>query len=93
MKVTGDKGSAVIQRELPVRRLFGGLKSGMFVVDRLSASDGGPGWIFTGGGWGHGVGMSQVGAIGRAEAGQGFEQILAHYFNGAALSRIYGAPR
>jgi SpoIID/LytB domain protein len=46
-------------------------------------------WVFTGGGWGHGVGMCQVGAIGRAEAGQNYREILNHYFNGAAPARIY----
>jgi SpoIID/LytB domain protein len=46
-------------------------------------------WIFTGGGWGHGVGLCQTGAIGRAEAGQDYLQILAHYFNGATVAPMY----
>jgi SpoIID/LytB domain protein len=46
-------------------------------------------WTFRGGGWGHGVGMCQTGAIGRAEAGQDHRQILWHYFNGAKVARIY----
>ena len=42
-----------------------------------------------GGGWGHGVGMCQTGAIGRAEAGHGYREILRHYFNDAEVARIY----
>src|SRR5690606_36495493 len=43
---------------------------------------------FQGGGWGHGVGMSQWGAKGRADAGQSAAQILAAYYPGAALQTI-----
>lgn len=42
-----------------------------------------------GGGWGHGVGMCQVGAMARARAGQTYRQILATYYNGAEVSTIY----
>ena len=42
-----------------------------------------------GGGWGHGIGMCQVGAMGRAAAGHSYRDILAAYYQGAALSRIY----
>jgi SpoIID/LytB domain protein len=45
---------------------------------------------FEGAGWGHGVGMCQMGAIGRAEAGQDYQTILAHYFNGATVAVLYG---
>jgi len=95
LRILGDKGSAVVQRELPIRRLFGGLKSAMFVIDQCAGSQcTGPDrngvFVFRGGGWGHGVGMSQIGAIGRAEAGQDFRQILDHYFSNAGLQRLYG---
>jgi len=46
-------------------------------------------FVFRGGGWGHGVGLCQTGAIGRAEAGQDYRAILRHYFNGAEVARIY----
>ena len=42
-----------------------------------------------GGGWGHGIGMCQVGAMGRAAAGHSYRDILAAYYQGATLSRIY----
>ena len=46
-------------------------------------------WQFHGGGWGHGVGMCQTGAVGRAEAGQSYREILRYYFNGAEVAPIY----
>jgi stage II sporulation protein D len=42
-----------------------------------------------GGGWGHAIGMCQVGAINRARAGQTHEQILRTYYTGAVLQRLY----
>lgn len=43
----------------------------------------------SGGGWGHAIGMCQVGAMGRARAGQSYEQILAAYYTAAKLERLY----
>lgn len=43
----------------------------------------------TGGGWGHGVGMCQVGAIGRARAGQNYREILNAYYTDVEISRLY----
>ena len=84
LRVDGERGSATVHGELRIRRLLGDLPSAMFVVapDR-------DGWAFRGGGWGHGVGMCQWGAIGRAGAGQGYRQILGAYFAGAEVARIY----
>lgn len=45
--------------------------------------------VAAGAGWGHGVGMCQWGAVGRARAGQGYESIVETYFPGATLARIY----
>ncbi len=86
----GSRGERDVLRELPVRKLFGNLYSGMFVLDEKRGPGGAlDALTFTGGGWGHGVGMCQMGAIGRAEHNQTFEQILAHYYNGAVVERIY----
>jgi len=41
--------------------------------------------VFTGHGWGHGVGMSQYGAYGYAQHGWTYQQILAHYYPGTTL--------
>ena len=48
------------------------------------------GYTFSGGGWGHGVGMSQYGAKGMADAGFGYAEILAHYYPGTELTKLYG---
>jgi len=52
----------------------------------------GPLFMFSGHGWGHGIGMSQYGAYGYALHGWSFQQILAHYYPGTALSSTAGAP-
>ncbi len=88
--VHGEGRDVTVHRELPVRRLLGGLKSGLFVVDVQRRKDGRPKrFVFHGGGFGHGVGMCQMGAIGRAVEGQDYRTILAHYYNGAKVRRIY----
>lgn len=46
-------------------------------------------YVFTGEGWGHGVGMSQYGAKGMAEAGFDYEEILTHYYTGTHLEKAY----
>jgi stage II sporulation protein D len=46
-----------------------------------------PVFIFTGRGWGHGVGLSQYGALGYARQGAGFEEILTHYYQGTELTQ------
>ncbi|MDQ3217788.1 MAG: SpoIID/LytB domain-containing protein [Actinomycetota bacterium] len=43
--------------------------------------------IITGGGWGHGIGMSQYGALGRARLGKSAREILTHYYSGVAVDR------
>jgi SpoIID/LytB domain protein len=90
LQVSGTEGATTIRGELVIRRTFGNLNSAMFEVRAERDAKGQPtAWIFTGGGWGHGVGMCQTGAIGRAEAGQTYRQILEHYYNGAQVARIY----
>ncbi len=90
LQISGEEGATTIRGELNIRRTFGMLNSAMFELKAEKDPKGRPTtWIFTGGGWGHGVGMCQTGAIGRAEAGQTYRQILEHYFNGAQVARIY----
>ena len=53
-----------------------------------------PTFLLTGGGWGHGVGMSQWGAYGQAKEGRTFDAILAHYYTGATLGPLpSGTPK
>ncbi|MBI2894381.1 MAG: SpoIID/LytB domain-containing protein [Deltaproteobacteria bacterium] len=90
LSIRGDRGTARVERELAIRQLFGNLKSASFVVDIERASNGNPlRFTFRGAGWGHGVGMCQTGAMSMAERGTTYRQILAHYFPGADLGRLY----
>jgi SpoIID/LytB domain protein len=90
LTLSGEKGATQVRGELNIRRLFGMLNSSMAVVEPARDAEGQiTGWVFRGGGWGHGVGMCQTGAIGRAEAGQRYQEILRHYYNGAEVAPIY----
>lgn len=90
LTVVGDRARAPVRGELNIRRLFGMLNSSMFLVTPERDVEGRlTGWLFRGGGWGHGAGMCQTGAIGRAEAGASYRAILRHYFNGAEVAPIY----
>ncbi|HYS08774.1 MAG TPA: SpoIID/LytB domain-containing protein [Myxococcales bacterium] len=86
LRVAGSRAPARVYGELSIRRLFRNLNSGMFVIQIQRDP---AGWTFAGGGWGHGSGMCQTGAIGRAERGAGYREILAWYYSGAAPVRIY----
>jgi peptidoglycan hydrolase-like amidase len=64
-----------------------GLRENLFVIDREKDAGGAvESFVFTGKGWGHGVGLCQVGAFGMAQAGSTFEAILKHYYTGIELS-------
>ena len=91
VRVIGAKDTLLVKREYPVRQLFGGLFSGMFVVDaEAPGEDGLPsGFVLRGGGWGHGVGMCQTGAMGMAEEGHNFRRILRHYYQGGSVQKLY----
>jgi stage II sporulation protein D len=67
-----------------------GLKEQLFVIDRIyNENDRVTGFVFTGRGWGHGVGMCQFGAYGLAKQGLTVEQILKTYYTGIELTRMY----
>jgi stage II sporulation protein D len=85
----GAAGEARVHSELSIRRLFKMLPSGMFVVDAEGRGRSRR-FVFQGGGWGHGAGMCQTGAIGRAEQGASYRDILRVYFSGADVVRMYG---
>jgi SpoIID/LytB domain protein len=84
LEVEGEDGRAVVSGELRIRRLLRDLPSAMFVVDREGAAT-----VLRGGGWGHGAGMCQWGAVGRAGAGQGYREILRAYYSGAEVAKVY----
>jgi stage II sporulation protein D len=67
-----------------------GLREQLFVIDRRYDATGRvAGFVFTGRGWGHGVGMCQVGAYGMARTGRNYEQILKSYYTGIELTKLY----
>ncbi len=90
LAISGDRGATELRGELTIRRTFAMLNSSLFVVSTERDAEGSPtAWVFRGGGWGHGVGMCQTGAIGRADAGEDYRAILRYYFNGAEVAKIY----
>jgi SpoIID/LytB domain protein len=80
--------SKVIDNELRIRQTFGGLLSSLFVVEATKDGDTLQALHIRGAGYGHGVGLCQVGAVGRAEAGQTFEEILRAYYPGTLLAPL-----
>jgi SpoIID/LytB domain protein len=84
LAIQGDKGRVEVSGDLHIRRLLGGLKSTLFEVAHH-----GDRFVIRGAGYGHGVGMCQMGAIGMAGAGKPYPQILAHYYRGSHVHRLY----
>jgi SpoIID/LytB domain protein len=84
LAITGERGAVEVTGDLHIRRLLGGLKSTLFEVRREGKL-----FVFHGAGFGHGVGMCQMGAIAMAEAGKTHEQILGHYYRGTHLHKLY----
>ncbi|MCU7493287.1 MAG: SpoIID/LytB domain-containing protein [Ignavibacteria bacterium] len=92
LKIVGTKKTLTIGKELEIRRILSPshLYSSAFVVDKQEVNNGVPGkFILTGAGWGHGVGLCQIGAAVMGEMGYSFDEILLHYFRGAKLKKIY----
>jgi stage II sporulation protein D len=88
LSVTGTDGELVL-RGLRVRWGLG-LRENLFVIDReRDASGAVRQFIFTGKGWGHGVGLCQVGSFGMAQAGSTYDRILQHYYTGITLQQAY----
>ena len=58
-----------------------------------ATADGATRWVVKGGGWGHGLGMSQYGAYGQALAGRGYRKILHHYYRNTQLGQASGRVR
>ena len=60
----------------------------LFTVKRLEPPGRDPGWLFQGRGWGHGVGMCQVGAYGMGLRGHDYREILSHYYRDVSVERV-----
>ncbi|KAA0259146.1 MAG: SpoIID/LytB domain-containing protein, partial [Chlorobiota bacterium] len=92
LKIEGSRKSITIGKELEIRRALSDshLYSSAFIVETLDVVDGVPGkFLLRGAGWGHGVGLCQIGAAVMAEKGFSFDEILLHYYRGIDLVKIY----
>ncbi len=77
-----NKSIALVKDD--IRRVLSFIPSNLFTINKLSDDL----WLLRGGGFGHGVGLSQAGAIEMAELGFSYEQILNHYYRDAKLENI-----
>ncbi len=92
LKIVGSAKTIIVERELNVRRALSPttLYSACIVIDKELGADGLPArFVFTGAGWGHGVGMCQTGAAVMALEGYSSTEILQHYYSGVELARAY----
>jgi stage II sporulation protein D len=91
LEIVGTERTETL-RGLAIRRALG-IRENLFFFDEQRAADGSPsGWVFTGRGWGHGVGLCQVGAYGMAAAGFSYRDILSHYYPGTRIDKHPGQP-
>ena len=86
LKIVGEKKTRIVGKELEIRRLLSKshLYSSAFTVEKNET-----GFTLYGAGWGHGVGLCQIGAAVMAENGKNYKEILAHYYKGAKIEKLY----
>ncbi|MCM1035385.1 MAG: DUF4922 domain-containing protein [Paludibacter sp.] len=91
LEIAGTQKRLIIGKELEIRKWLSPshLYSSAFVVEKHTDSNGvTQGFTLHGAGWGHGVGLCQIGAAVMAEKGHNYQQILQHYFPGATLQTL-----
>ena len=93
LRIVGTEKTFVIGKELEIRRALSDthLYSSAFVVDRYDIDEKGVPQRFDiiGAGWGHGVGLCQIGAAVMGEEGFDYDAILLHYYQGAEIKKVY----
>ncbi len=92
LKIVGSKLTLIIGKELEIRKTLSEshLYSSAFVVDKRKITNGIPDeFILTGAGWGHGVGLCQIGAAVMGAKGYKYNEILLHYFRSASIDKAY----
>lgn len=92
LKIIGTKRTVTIGKELEIRRTLSTshLYSSAFIIDKADTINGIPErFILTGAGWGHGVGLCQIGAAVMGEQGYTYDTILLHYYIGATIDKLY----
>ncbi|HYO12386.1 MAG TPA: SpoIID/LytB domain-containing protein [Thermoanaerobaculia bacterium] len=91
IRIHGASGQVVEVDGLAVRWTLD-VPDTLFTAKRLEPKGREAGWLFTGRGFGHGVGMCQVGAYGMAQRGHSYREILTHYYTGVELGRLRRRP-
>ncbi|MCH7964774.1 MAG: SpoIID/LytB domain-containing protein [Bacteroidetes bacterium] len=92
LRIVGTKKSLTVGKELEIRRILSKnhLYSSAFMVDKIIGKNDMPKkFILHGAGWGHGVGLCQIGGAVMAEKGYQFDEILLHYFSNVTIKKIY----
>lgn len=92
LKIVGEKLQFTIGKELEIRRTLSPthLYSSAFVVEKGKPVDGVPEkFTLHGAGWGHGVGLCQIGAAVMGEKGYSYTEILLHYYKNAEVEKLY----
>ena len=92
LKITGTRKTMTIGKELEIRRILAEthLYSSAFIVEKQNIANGVPGgFLLYGAGWGHGVGLCQIGAAVMSSAGYRFDEILSHYYKNSVMHKIY----
>jgi len=85
LEIQTDKGNkSIVLFKDDIRRVLTFIPSNLFTINKLNDDL----WLLRGGGFGHGVGLSQSGAIEMAKLGFSYEQILNHYYRNAKLKKI-----
>ena len=90
LKIVGTKKIMIIGKELEIRKALSEshLYSSAIIFDKKEI-DGEVVFILEGAGWGHGVGLCQIGAAVMGEKGYLYKEILNHYFKGVELEKRY----
>ena len=92
LRIEGSKKTMIVGKELEIRRWLSKthLYSSAFVVMAEREEDGTPKrFMFYGAGWGHGVGLCQIGAAVMASKGFSAEEIVRHYYRKAEIRKVY----
>lgn len=92
MEFVAEGGRTFVLRGLPIRWSLN-VPDNLFVFDKTKDPDGVDRYTFYGKGWGHGVGMCQVGAYGMAFRGWTYDRILKHYYTGVELTPLTALAR
>lgn len=93
LKIVGSKRTVTIGKELEIRRILSAthLYSSAFVIEKEYADNSKKPlkFILRGAGWGHGVGLCQIGAAVMGEKGYSYKQILTHYYTDCQITSLY----